>query len=412
MHEDDQKEYLEEPLRLFRKKVMPKLPPNIQKRVSGELERLEELFVDSRPPRFAVVGRRGAGKSTLVNAIFQAPVAEIGAVTAKTERGAWHTYKNNTQKAVMEVLDTRGFGEGDETHFHQTEEDTWQEALSSRYPDAILFLVKAKEIDARVNEDIEQLKKLRDIIKKKHDYLPPVIGIVTQVDELDPVYDTDPPFEEEKVANIGRASDHMERMLKEHLPEVAGILPVCAYIAFKNGEIVYDRRWRIDELIDFLLEQLPGSTWMQWARITQAKTIQIRIAKTIGKSASAITGGVGAQPIPLADLPVITGIQTSMIAGIAYVSGRKLDRKSMAEFLGAMGANVGTAFAFRQLARSLSKMTFPVAGHAISGTLAATATWGLCRAAILYFIEKRPAHEAKEAYNNQSKPPADVFEER
>ncbi|QQK75580.1 50S ribosome-binding GTPase [Salicibibacter cibarius] len=407
MHDDEQKEYLEEPLRLFRKKIIPKLPSNIQKRVIGEVERLEELFVDSRPPRFAIIGRRGAGKSTLVNAIFQAPVAEVGAVTAETERGAWHTYKNTSQKAVMEVLDTRGFGEGDETRFTQTEEDVWQEALSSRYPDAILFLVKAKEVDARVTEDIEQLKKLREIIKKKHDYLPPVIGIVTQVDELDPVYDTDPPFDEEKVANIEHASDHMEHMLKKHLPEVTGILPVCAYTAFKNGEMVYDRRWNIDELIDFLLEQLPGSTWMQWARITQAKTIQIRIAKTIGKSASAITGGVGAQPIPLADLPVITGIQMSMIAGIAYVSGRKLDRKSMAEFLGAIGANVGTAFAFRQLARSLSKVTFPVAGHAISGTLAATATWGLCKAAILYFIEKRPVHEAKEAYKNQSEPPTD-----
>ncbi|WP_160141839.1 hypothetical protein [Salicibibacter halophilus] len=49
MPEDEQKEYLEEPLRLFRKKVMPKLPSPIQKRVSGELERLEELFVESRP---------------------------------------------------------------------------------------------------------------------------------------------------------------------------------------------------------------------------------------------------------------------------------------------------------------------------------------------------------------------------
>lgn len=149
MPEDEQQEYLEEPLRLFRKKVMPKLPSTIQKRVSGELERLEELFVESRPPRFAIVGRRGAGKSTLVNAIFQAPVAEIGAVTAETEHGSWHTYKNNAQKAVMEVLDTRGFGEGDETHFPHAEQDAWEEALSSRYPDAILFLVKAKEVEDR-----------------------------------------------------------------------------------------------------------------------------------------------------------------------------------------------------------------------------------------------------------------------
>ncbi|SDJ12098.1 GTPase family protein [Natribacillus halophilus] len=402
MREDENhKEYLEEPLHLLRKKVIPKLPANMQNNVVGEVERLEELFVDARPPRFAIVGRRGAGKSTLVNAIFQAPVAAIGTVTAETEHGSWHTYTSSSEKAVMEVLDTRGFGEGDDTRFQQTQEDAWASALSTRYPDAILFLVKAKEVDARVTEDITQLKELREAVKEKHDYLPPVIGIVTQVDELDPAYDTDPPFEEEKGANIEEASAHLGRMLKEHLPDIARIFPVCAYTVFKNGEMVYDRRWQIEELIDFLLEQLPESTWMQWARITQAKAIQTRIAKTIGKRASAITGGVGAQPIPLADLPFITGIQMSMIAGIAYVSGRKLDRKTLTEFLGALGANIGTAFAFRQLARSLSKVAFPVAGHAISGTLAATATWGLCKAAILYFIERRPAHEAKQAYSSE-----------
>ncbi|GAK06015.1 hypothetical protein JCM19037_4565 [Geomicrobium sp. JCM 19037] len=114
---------------------------------------------------------------------------------------------------------------------------------------------------------------------------------------------------------------------------------------------------------------------MEWARITKAKSIQVKIAETIGKSASAISLGVGAQPIPLADLPVITSIQLSMVASIAYISGRKLNRKTLVEFLGAVGANVGTAFAFRQLSRSLSKLVFPVAGHAVSGTLAATATW-------------------------------------
>ncbi|MBB6450628.1 putative GTPase [Geomicrobium halophilum] len=405
MRDDNQKEYLEEPLKMLRKKVLPKLPPHVQNKVNHEVERLEDLFVDTRAPRFAIVGRRGAGKSTLVNAIFQAPVADIGTVTAETEHASWHTYKNATEEAVMEVLDTRGFGEGDRRRFQTSEEDAWNEALKTRYPDAILFLVKAKEVDARVSEDIEQLKKLREKVSEMHDYLPPVIGVVTQVDELDPAYDSDPPFGEEKLTHITQAKEHLQHMLGEQLSDVAGIFPVCAYTAFKDGEMVYDRRWKIEELIDFLLDQLPETTWMQWARITQAKTIQARIAKTMGKSASAIAGGVGAQPIPLADLPFITGIQLSMIAGIAYVSGRKLDRKGLTEFLGAIGANVGTAFAFRQIARSLGKFTLPVAGHAISGTLAATATWGLCKAAILYYIEKRPAHEAKQAYESRSEPP-------
>ncbi|GAK13473.1 hypothetical protein JCM19039_3322 [Geomicrobium sp. JCM 19039] len=392
---------------MMRDRLVPKLPANIKQKVLPEIEKLEDLLVDTRPPKFAIVGRRGAGKSTLINAIFQDQVADVGSVTAETERASWHTYTDKTNETLMEVLDTRGFGEGASDRFQMSEERTWEEALANKYPDAILFLIKAKEVDSRIQEDIVQLKALQQQIKEKHDYVPPIVGIVTQVDELDPIYDHTPPFGESKQRAIQQATAHLEKLLANQFNDIAGVLPVCAYLAFENGRIVYDRRWNIPRLIDFLLEQLPNNTWMEWARITKAKSIQVKIAETIGKSASAISLGVGAQPIPLADLPVITSIQLSMVASIAYISGRKLNRKTLVEFLGAVGANVGTAFAFRQLSRSLSKLVFPVAGHAVSGTLAATATWGLSKAAILYFIERQPAEEAKKMYEKNAEHPLD-----
>ncbi|MDQ0300845.1 uncharacterized protein (DUF697 family)/GTPase Era involved in 16S rRNA processing [Salibacterium salarium] len=402
-----EKAWFQEPIRLMRHKLLPKLPGPVKKQIEGEISRLEDIFLDYRSPRFVVVGRRGSGKSTFINAVFQSPVTEIGSVKAQTGRGRWHSFhKADNETTAMDMLDTRGLGEGTTPEEKTNETDSLSEvkhSLKTKCPDVFLFFVKAKEVDARIKEDIEQLQELRTYVEKIHNYIPPVVGIVTQVDELDPVYDTEPPFEKEKRQNIDHASSHLEGKLKDEIEGVIQVLPVCAYMAFKEEKIIYDRRWNMEEILYYLLNHLPGSTWLQWAKITQAQSIQKSIATTIGKSASAINGGLGAQPIPIADMPIITGVQISMITSIAYISGRDLNRKSIMEFIGALGVNVGAAYAFRQAARSLSKVAFPGAGHVISGTIASIATWSLCKAAIAYFIDKQSAEQAKLIFENTKK---------
>ncbi|WP_169728550.1 GTPase family protein [Salibacterium aidingense] len=407
MNNEEAKTWFQEPIRLMRKKLLPKLPGPVKKQIEGEINRLEDIFLEYRSPRFAIVGRRGSGKSTFINAIFQAPAAEVGAVTSQTGRGQWHTfYTYDRKNASMDILDTRGLGEGSTPVETTNTPDSLTEvkqSLQDQCPDVFLFLVKAKEVDARITEDIQQLKELRTFVKHTHHYVPPVIGIVTQVDELDPVYDTEPPFEKEKRRNIDHASSHLEETLKDEIDGVIHVLPVCAYMAFKEEKVIYDRRWNMDETLHYLLNHLPGSTWLQWAKITQAREIQRSIAKSIGKSASLINGGLGAQPVPIADMPVITGVQISMITSIAYVSGRDLNRKSIMEFIGALGINVGAAYAFRQAARSLSKIVFPGAGHVVSGTVASIATWSLCKAAIAYFIDRQSASAVKTVFEQTKK---------
>ena len=65
------------------------------------------------------------------------------------------------------------------------------------------------------------------------------------------------------------------------------------------------------------------------------------------------------------------------------------------EFLVALGANVGAAFALREAARALAKVVFPGAGSAISGGVAFAGTWGVGEAATAYFIQGRSIREAK-----------------
>ena len=67
-------------------------------------------MLEKRPPALVLVGRRGAGKSSLVNALFGAKVAELGHVTAQTGRGRWYDYERDG--GSMSILDTRGVQEG------------------------------------------------------------------------------------------------------------------------------------------------------------------------------------------------------------------------------------------------------------------------------------------------------------
>src|SRR5437868_6976371 len=71
---------------------------------------LRTILLEQRAPAFALVGRRGAGKSSLVNALFGARVAEVGHVKAQTGRGKWFDYVS--ERGTISVLDTRGIQEG------------------------------------------------------------------------------------------------------------------------------------------------------------------------------------------------------------------------------------------------------------------------------------------------------------
>ena len=83
-----------------------RLPPPLRERLEKELNDLLRLVEDIRSPRFMLFGRRGAGKSSLINAIFDAYVAKTGAVEAQTGEPQWYEYERDGKKA--EILDTRG----------------------------------------------------------------------------------------------------------------------------------------------------------------------------------------------------------------------------------------------------------------------------------------------------------------
>jgi uncharacterized protein (DUF697 family) len=72
--------------------------------------------------------------------------------------------------------------------------------------------------------------------------------------------------------------------------------------------------------------------------------------------------------------------------------------RSAAEFLGALGANVGAAFAFREAARTLLKFAAPGAGTIVSSAVAYAGTVSVGKAAEAYFIEGVSLQKAKRVF--------------
>src|SRR5207248_8093354 len=114
------------------------------------------------------------------------------------------------------------------------------------------------------------------------------------------------------------------------------------------------------------------------------RAAQREIANILIKSTAAICTAIGAQPIPLADLPILTTLQLVMVSGIMYLSGRERSLRAATEFIGAVGANVGAGMLLREGARAILKF-FPGWGNVVCGMVAGAGTYAIGRAASAFF---------------------------
>jgi uncharacterized protein (DUF697 family) len=149
--------------------------------------------------------------------------------------------------------------------------------------------------------------------------------------------------------------------------------------------------------MSILNRELPNEARIEMTRISGNREAQHEIAQLLVKSTSAICTAIGAQPIPMADLPILTTLQLVMVSGIMYLSGRERSLRAATEFVGAIGANVGAGILFREGARAMLKF-LPGWGNVISGMVAGAGTYAIGRAATAFFLEGVSLKEARRTY--------------
>ncbi len=390
-----------------------RLPSPLRQLLEKELNELLHLVEDIRSPRFLVIGRRGSGKSSLINAIFDAPVAKVGAVEAQTGKPKWYEYERDGKKA--EILDTRGILEGgkpQEEDSAETPQESIEKAIREKCPDIVLFLCKATEVDSAINESLSVFEEIISKLEKIHEYNPPIIGILTQCDQLAPAdINRLPTDDEEKNQNI----DHAVEVLTKHLQSrktlndnFVQVIPVAAFVRFREKDGTPDKnrdlRWNIDRLTELLVDELPKGPDIAFARLARVRKFQRKTARNIVNLCSTACSAVATSPIPMSDLPILAGIQLAMVVVIGYISGCELSFQAAGEFLAAFGINVGSGFVLREVARSLVKL-LPGFGSVVSAAIALAGTQALGQAAISYFIDEIPLEKVKQEYDLQINSP-------
>ncbi|WP_280569913.1 GTPase [Chromohalobacter sp. 296-RDG] len=387
--------------------IFEKLPEVLFNRVKKDLEVMKEIFIESRPARVLIIGRRGAGKSSLVNALVGEKVAEVGSVVSETGKASWHTVSNGNGE--VEIIDTRGIG--DATKPASSEFDSSLEELKAevekKCPDVIIFVCKAKEVDAHLSEDIHAIEKIRSLASKQHAAEIPVMSCVTQVDELDPrkvnlgVDDCKSEKYIKKENNVNQACEVIRKQFDEKSVSLIEVVPVSAYAEYdEDGGVEDSDFWNIEYLKEKIIDVLPYCAQLQQARADKLKNMQKRLARKVIHTTAGTCSAIAVTPIPFADVTPIVALQVAMICGIGKIGGREFSKENAREFLVAMGANVGAGFALRESARTIAKY-IPGVGSVVSGSVAFFGTKAIGEAAIAYYIDEVSEEVARSIFNKK-----------
>lgn len=320
-------------------RLVEKLPGGLQKPILRELVPIRELFLEQRPTRLLVLG--GAGRS--VPALLH-DLAGIEVHTGDSDNG-WRTY-DVPGRGIMQILDAR----------LDTPPEIFAAAIARFQPDAALLVKEPNDAEAALPTAVERLAATGPET--------PLIGIAFGGDSS-------------RARLAALVASQREFSLRR--------TSVCAPEAG-------------DSAADAICAVLPNSARLEFARLTGAKEAQAQIAGSLLKSFTAVCGVIGLQPIPLADMPVLTTLQTLMVGLIIHTTGKPVNPRLFAEFLGALGFNIGAGMLFRESARSIIKIV-PFWGNAVSGMVAGAGTYAIGRAAIAYFIEETPINETKKLFH-------------
>lgn len=328
-----------------------KLPETIRKPILHELTPLKELFLQQRLPHLLFVGPSRIPIAQVIETVFASTISEKGIELMANDH--WQDINLN-EHGTISILDARGI-----------ENSRLRTELTRQPADIILFLDDAEGAKSRQSD-------IRDLPDQK------VLGITFS-----------------------------KRSATDHDGENDGSLELVtgnqflATFRFSAGK---DSAGESQRLMSILTREVPNEARIEMIRISRDRAAQHEVAQVLVKSTAAVCTAIGAQPIPLADLPILTTLQLLMVSGIMYVSGRERSLRAATEFIGALGANVGVGMLFREGTRALLKF-FPGWGNVICGMVAGAGTYAIGRAAIVFFLEGVSLKDARRVYLKSRKSP-------
>ena len=357
-----------------------KLPETIQRPVLHELTPLKELFLQQRAPRFVVTGSNRLPLQAIVASLFaESSPDELRDVLMELFR--WHSMELGA-RGTISFLDARG---ADSRTIPKI-----QEELKEQPADILLHL--ADGISPAAPNEVENVAAF---VTSAPDAKLRVVGVVwpETAGARRGFQNGDGPLTSHE---SGRAL--LQRALQAQ-PGIGERLLQVVEFPSHDGE---EKGMSAQQFMSMLARGMPNEARVEMARIAGDRVVQGEIAQTLVKSTTAICAAIGAQPIPLADLPILTALQLMMVSGIMYISGRERSLRAATEFVGALGVNVGAGMILREGTRALLKF-FPGWGNVVCGAVAGAGTYAIGRASIVYFLEGLTLKDARRTYLSSRK---------
>jgi len=242
--------------------TLPKAQTQTLREILEKAEPVEE--VKQKPVSILLAGRTGAGKSSLINTLFQAELAEVD-VLPSTDR--IQNYRWQTDTSEMTLWDTPGY--------EQANRDDLRELVLDYATNADLLLIVTPALDPALQMDVDFLQDIKTEVADL-----PAIAVVTQVDRLRPIREWEPPYDWEwgvsvappkearpKEIAIREATAYRTQLLKE----CDLVLPVVTGDP-KTGRTA----WGIDALSLALVEAISPAKQLRLARFLrnlEARTV-------------------------------------------------------------------------------------------------------------------------------------------
>jgi small GTP-binding protein len=303
--------------------------------------------------RLAIVGPVNSGKSTLFNLIAGKMVSQTSPIPGTTrtviEQGL----------GPFTLIDTPGFGEAGG-------EDRAATALQGAATADALLVVFDAAAGLR-QSDLQLMDALRRLGK-------PLVVVANKIDL------------------VGKDAQSVETDMVRRLG-----VPVIA-ISAKKGTNVGER------LLPALVDALPDLAVLLGRNLPAFRRTA---ANKVVRNSMIINGGIGAEPIPFIDLPLLLANQARMVLRIAAIYGEPFTAHHARELISTIAGGV----ALRYLAQEAAKLV-PVGGSAVAAGVAAAGTWAIGQVAIQYFESgKRLSRgELREAYQRLLSRPEPHFE--
>lgn len=388
-----------------------------------ELKELMDSIDSHRPPKILLMGRTGAGKSSLINAICGSYVAFVNDTKSQPTNKNIYPIKDGN-RVLMEIFDTRGINESMSLDEKISAEELLTKQLKKFAPDVAVLVLNATHRDS-VNEDAKYLKEVIDKYTASGNTKLPVVVVINKCDQLYPDDEKNPEkYSAEKYESIGEVTDFFENIIKNENLKTEAVIPVASYIKWKNkkGEPIRvsainrlpeneiselqihdDRRYNIESLRNALLEAIPNIEAKRGLNLAlKLDELIHKLAKRMNIIFSGISSVVSATPLPVADLYVLLTLQAVLVSFIAMLSGREINLKTAMEFIFTMGGVAVAGNIFRYTAQQLSKL-IPVAGSVISAGIAYSGTFAIGSAAIAYYIDKSDMKTVRKNYEKDKK---------